>query len=115
MRSSSTTKIYLTREKPGMLCKVMVAVPFVPGKVPLTVLFRLLGVSELLEMVALVCSDTEDYATFSRARAILLACPGRLDPLCDSLQASVDDLPAFYESTQRTVVWSATCIRYLFF
>jgi DNA-directed RNA polymerase II subunit RPB2 len=101
MRSSSTTKIYLTREKAGLVPKVLVDVPFIPKKIPITVLFRILGVETSYEMVGLICTSMEDYTSYSKARAVILGCQGRTDPNCDSLNASLQDLYVYVAENLR--------------
>ena len=98
LRSSSSTKMYLTRDKSGIIPRIVVAIPYIPKKLPITVIFRLLGVANLSGMLELIVGTTQDYETLSRAESVLLACPGHTDPSCDVLNASREDI-LFYVAT----------------
>ncbi len=87
-RSPSATNIFLTRSQ----LSVVVKVPFVPKKVPITVILRLLGVSSDKEMISLICGSKDDYNAYTSARNVIMNCPGKTDPSCDSLCAPIDDL-----------------------
>jgi DNA-directed RNA polymerase beta subunit len=85
LRSSSSTKLYLTREKAGVTPRMVAMVPYVSKRLPITMLFRLMGIDNLRDMLRLVVGGHEstNYVTMARAKAMIF---------CNSMQASREDL-----------------------
>ena len=92
MRSSSTLKIFLMKSRHGDdVARIICQIPYVPKKIPITILFRALGVKTRKEMIGLIVEGRAQKSATLRqgARQLIEKCAGKsvLDTL--AIQSTV--------------------------